>query len=94
MDTAEDHLKTFQKTGAAAPDLERADLAQQLTNAVGQAHLAEEAIAADERRIESDQSQMKVTPERSATKQDVNAPNLLLEQLDATLLTAKPNGHS
>ena len=50
LDTAEDHLKTFQKTGAAAPDLERTDLAQQLTNAVGQAHLAEEAIAADERK--------------------------------------------
>ena len=89
LDTAEDHLKTFQKTGAAAPDLERTDLAQQLTNAVGQAHLAEEAIAADERRIESDQSQMKATPERSATKQEVNAPNLLLEQLGAALLTAQ-----
>ena len=89
LETAEDRLKTFQKTGAAAPDLERTDLAQQLSNAVGQAHGAEEAIASDERRIESDRSQMKVTPERSATKQDVNAPSLLLEQLHATLLAAQ-----
>jgi uncharacterized protein involved in exopolysaccharide biosynthesis len=89
LDTAEDRLKTFQEAGAAAPDLERTDLAQQLTNAVGQGHLTEEAIAADERRIESDQSQMKATPERSATKQEVNAPNLLLEQLGAALLTAQ-----
>jgi len=89
LETAEERLKAFEKTGAAAPELERADLAQQLSNAVGQAHLAEEAIAADERRIESDRSQMKVTPERSATKQDVNAPSLLLEQLHATLLAAQ-----
>ena len=39
--------------------------------------------------MESDRSQMKVTPERSATKQDVNAPSLLLEQLHATLLAAQ-----
>jgi len=89
LETAEERLKTFQKAGAAAPDLERVDLAQQLSNAVGQAHAAEETIAADERRIESDRSQMKVTPERSATKQDVNAPSLLLEQLHATLLAAQ-----
>jgi uncharacterized protein involved in exopolysaccharide biosynthesis len=89
LDTAEARLKAFQKTGAAAPDLERADLAQQLSNAVGQAHVAEETIATDEQRIESDRSQMKVTPERSATKQDVNAPSLLLEQLSATLLAAQ-----
>ncbi len=89
LETAEDHLKAFQKTGAAAPELERAALAQQLSNAIGQAHGAEEAIASDERRLESDRTQMKVTPERSATKQDVNAPSLLLEQLHATLLAAQ-----
>jgi polysaccharide biosynthesis protein PslE len=89
LQNAEDRLNAFHKTGAAAPDLERADLAQQLSNAVGQAHAAEEAIAADERRMENDRSQMKVTPERSATKQDVNAPSLLLEQLHATLLAAQ-----
>jgi uncharacterized protein involved in exopolysaccharide biosynthesis len=89
LETAENRLKAFQKTGAAAPELERGDLTQQLSNAVGQAHGAEEAIAADERRMESDRSQMKVTPERSATKQDVNAPSLLLEQLHATLLAAQ-----
>ena len=89
LEMAENRLKAFQKTGAAAPELERGDLAQQLSNAVGQAHGAEEAIAADERRMESDRSQMKVTPERSATKQDVNAPSLLLEQLHATLLAAQ-----
>jgi polysaccharide biosynthesis protein PslE len=89
LQAAEDRLNAFHKTGAAAPDLERADLAQQLSNAVGQAHAAEEAIAVDEKRMETDRSQMKVTPERSATKQDVNAPSLLLEQLHATLLAAQ-----
>ena len=89
LETAENRLKAFQKTGAAAPELERGDLAQQLSNAVGQAHAAEEAIAADERKMESDRSQMKVTPERSATEQDVNAPSVLLEQLHATLLAAQ-----
>jgi uncharacterized protein involved in exopolysaccharide biosynthesis len=89
LEAAEERLKDFQKTGAAAPDLERTNLAQQLSNAIGQAHGSEEAIAADERRMESDRNQMKVTPERSATKQDVNAPSLLLEQLHATLLAAQ-----
>jgi uncharacterized protein involved in exopolysaccharide biosynthesis len=89
LETAEGRLEAFQKAGAAAPELERANLAQQLSNAVGQAHAAEEAIATDERRIESDRSQMNVTPARSATKQDVNTPSLLLEQLHATLLAAQ-----
>ncbi len=89
LETAEGRLEAFQKAGAAAPELERANLAQQLSNAVGQAHAAEEAIATDERRSESDRSQMNVTPARSATKQDVNTPSLLLEQLHATLLAAQ-----
>src|ERR1700677_3145453 len=37
LQAAEDRLNAFHKTGAAAPDLERTDLAQQLSNAAGHA---------------------------------------------------------
>ncbi len=87
---AEARLRSFgEQQGAAAPDLERTDLAVQVTNSVGQMHSTEQAIAADEQRIRSDQEQMKVTPERSATKQDTDAANLLLQNLGSSLLAAE-----
>lgn len=90
LETAEGRLRDFEKQrGAAAPDLERTNMALQVTNSVGQAHLAEEAIAADEQRIQSDREQMKVTPQRSATKQDTNAADLLLQNLGTSLLAAE-----
>ena len=60
-----------------------------MTAAVGQSHTTEQAIAADEQRIRSDQEQMKVTPQRSATKQDTDAANLLLQNLGTSLLAAE-----
>jgi uncharacterized protein involved in exopolysaccharide biosynthesis len=90
LDQAESRLRNFEKLqGAAAPDLERADMAMQVTNAVGQMHATVETIAADEQRIRSDQRQLEVTPQRSATKQDVNAADMLLQQLGSALLTAQ-----
>jgi uncharacterized protein involved in exopolysaccharide biosynthesis len=90
LDQSENRLRSFeQQQGAAAPDLERADMAVQVTNSVGQMHATVETIAADEQRIRSDQQQMDVTPQRSATKQDVNAADLLLQQLGSALLTAQ-----
>ncbi len=90
LDQSENRLRSFEKQeGAAAPDLERADMAVQVTNAVGQMHTTVETIAADEQRLRSDRQQMEVTPQRSATKQDVKAADMLLQQLGSALLTAQ-----
>jgi uncharacterized protein involved in exopolysaccharide biosynthesis len=90
LDQSENRLRSFEKEqGAAAPDLERTDMAVQVTNAVGQLHAAVETIAADEQRIRSDQREMAVTPQRSATKEDVNPADMLLQQLGSALLAAQ-----
>ena len=71
LEDSEARLRAFGQTqGVADPDDERTDMALQLAAAVGQSHTTEQAIAADEQRIRSDQEQMRVTPQRSATKQD------------------------
>lgn len=90
LEASEARLKSFgTEQGGAAPDLVRSDLAVQVANAVGKMHETEEAIAGDERRIRDDRDQMRITPPRSATKQDTNAANLLLEQLGSSLLAAQ-----
>ena len=90
LEDSEARLRAFGQTqGVADPDEERTDLALQLAAAVGQSHTIEQAIAADEQRIRSDQEQMKVTPQRSATKQDTEAANLLLQNLGSSLLAAE-----
>ena len=71
------------------PDEERADLARELTSAIGQLHATERTIAAEQQRMKRDEEQMKVTPQRSATKQDVQAASLLLQNLGSTLLAAE-----
>jgi uncharacterized protein involved in exopolysaccharide biosynthesis len=87
---AEARLKNFgEQQGSAAPDLERTDLAIQVTNSIGRLHQSKETIAADEQRIRSDRQQMKVTPQRSATKEDTNSANLLLQNLGTSLLAAE-----
>ena len=79
MEDSEARLRSFQKQqGAAAPDLERSNLASQVTNSVGQLHLAQESIAADQQRILSDRQQMKLRPERSATLRSTSAADKLL----------------
>jgi uncharacterized protein involved in exopolysaccharide biosynthesis len=90
LEDSEARLRALGQTqGVADPDDERTDMALQLTAAVGQSHTIEQAIATDEQRIRSDQEQLKVTPQRSATKQDTNAPNLLLQNLGTSLLAAE-----
>lgn len=63
--------------------------ARQLTAAVGQSRTMERAIAADERRIQSDKEQMGATPQRSAPGQDTPAANLLLQNLGTRLRAAE-----
>jgi uncharacterized protein involved in exopolysaccharide biosynthesis len=86
---AEAGLRAFGQPGAAEPDKERAEVAQQLTDAVGETNTIEQAIAADEQRVESDQEQLKGTPPALSTRQDSHAANLQLQTLRARLLAAE-----
>jgi len=90
LQESENHLREFGKQeGVAAPDVERASIAQQVALSVGQLHAAEQAVAADEQRIASDQSQMAATPQRSPTQQATSPADKLLEDLHASLLAAE-----
>jgi uncharacterized protein involved in exopolysaccharide biosynthesis len=90
LQDSEARLRLFgQKQGIAAPDQVRTDLAVQLTNSIGQLHSTQQAIAADEQRIHSDQRQMAVTPQRSPTQQASASADKLLEDLNAGLLAAE-----
>jgi uncharacterized protein involved in exopolysaccharide biosynthesis len=75
--------------GIAAPDILRTDMAQQLIVAQANMYHARQAIAADKRRIEDIKEQMAVTPARSFTAEASISANLLLDQLQSTLLTAQ-----
>lgn len=90
LEASENRLRTFdEENGAAAPDLERSDLASQIGSFIGQMHSTQQSIAADQQRLQSDRQQMRTTPQRSTTKQDLNAANILLQQLSADLLSAQ-----
>lgn len=78
-----------QAQGIADPNDVQTDMALQLAAAVGQSLTIEQAIAADEHRIRSDQEQMRVTPQRTETRQDTNVPNMLLQNLGTSLLAAQ-----
>jgi uncharacterized protein involved in exopolysaccharide biosynthesis len=87
---SEMHLASFGKTeGVVAPDVERTDLAQVAMNSVAAFHQAQQAAAADERRITEEEAKMKQTPARSPTQAVSNAASLLLQQLEANLLAAR-----
>jgi len=87
---SEDGLRELgEKEGVADPDEERTYLAQQLANNVGMVHATQQAIAADEQRIRSDQQQLALIPERLKTKEDTNASDILQQQLGSTLLAAR-----
>jgi succinoglycan biosynthesis transport protein ExoP len=77
------------KEGVAAPETLRADMAQQVANSEAALHQAQQAIAADEKRIESIKAQMSATPSRSSTAEVSNSSNLLLQNLQASLLDAQ-----
>ena len=90
MEASEARLKAFEKQpGAEAPELERTDLALQVTNSMGQLHQDEESIAADQQRIRNDQKQMQATPQRSASQQSTTLPDKLLANLEPALVAAE-----
>jgi len=87
---AEARLVDFSKTaGVGAPDVLRTDMAQQVALAQGGLDTATQMAAADEKRIEDLKRQMGSTPARSTTTEAAMSANLLLENLNATLLATE-----
>ncbi len=87
---AESRLADFSHTaGVAAPDILRTDMAGQVAAAQAALYQAKQAIAADGKRIENISQQLASTPARSSTVESSEAANLLLENLNATLLAGQ-----
>ena len=87
---SEMRLASFGKTeGVAAPDVVRTDMAQEVVNSISALHQAQQAISVDEHRIGDEQAQMTATPSRSSTQQVSNSADVLLQQLEANLLSAR-----
>jgi uncharacterized protein involved in exopolysaccharide biosynthesis len=87
---SENQLVKFGKTqGGAAPEILRANLAQELIAAEANLHHTREDIAADRQRIENIKAQMAVTPSRSFTNEASISATFLLDQLHSTLLAAQ-----
>lgn len=92
LEDAESRLKSFEtQPGAEAPDLERADMSAQLSNAIGQLHSSEQATAADEQRLRMDEQQMEQIPQRTLTLQATAPADRLIQDLHSTLLAAETN---
>ena len=77
------------KEGVAAPELLRSDMAQQLSVSQATLYQSQQNIAADLKRIENVKVQMAATPARSSTSEVSNASNLLIQNLQASLLAAQ-----
>jgi polysaccharide biosynthesis transport protein len=90
LDESEQKLTDFSRTAnIAAPDLVRTDMATQLAMSEAALYAAQQAISADTKRMENISEQLKSTPSRSSTAESSVAANLLLENLNATLLAAQ-----
>lgn len=87
---AEAHLAKFGVTeGVVAPDVERTNMAQQVVNSVAALHQTQQAIAADQRRIAEAERQLETTPSRSSTQEISNSADVLMQQLQSSLLAAQ-----
>jgi uncharacterized protein involved in exopolysaccharide biosynthesis len=87
---SEARLADFSRTaGVAAPDILRTDMAQQVAASQAALYQAKQAIAADQKRIENIDQQMVKTPPRSSTTESSMASNLLMQNLQATLLAGE-----
>jgi uncharacterized protein involved in exopolysaccharide biosynthesis len=75
--------------GLVAPDEERTNMGLKLADSVAALHQAQQLVASDEHRIVDVRSQMRTTPARSATQQVSNSADLLLQQLQGSLLAAQ-----
>jgi len=90
LEEAETQLADFGiKHGVVAPDVQRTDMAQQVVNSIAALHQARQAAAADEQRIKNAEMQMTAIPARSATQESSNSADVLLQQLESSLLVAQ-----
>ena len=90
LSESESKLVRFSKTERiAAPEILRTDLAQELIASQASLYQTRQAIAADRQRIENIKAQMAVIPSRSLTIEASISANILLDQLQATLLAAQ-----
>jgi uncharacterized protein involved in exopolysaccharide biosynthesis len=90
LDKSEEKLRDFTRNqGLSAPDIERTDLAQQVTNAIGQLQTTEDMAAADAAHIRTDELQLQSTPERSTTLRQTKPADKLLEDLNEELVAAE-----
>lgn len=76
-------------TGTAAPDLQRAEMAQKVVDSIAALQQAEQTIAGDKRRMDDLKDRMKATPERSLNTEATNSAQSLMQQLQAELLAAE-----
>jgi uncharacterized protein involved in exopolysaccharide biosynthesis len=87
---SESRLAAFSKSaGVAAPDILRTAMAQQLVAAQASLFQTRQMIDANQRRLENLKKQMEGTPARSSTLETSNSANLLLEQLQSSLLASQ-----
>ena len=87
---SEKKLTEFSQTeGVAAPDLLRADMAQQVALSKASLYQSRQVIAADEKRIENVKAQLAATPARSATAEVSNDLYYLIQNLKSSLLAAE-----
>jgi uncharacterized protein involved in exopolysaccharide biosynthesis len=87
---SETHLAEFTKrTGVAAPDLQRNDMAQHVVDSLAALQSTEQAIAADEHRIDDEKKRMKLVPERSVNMEATDSAQVLMQQLQADLLAGE-----
>jgi polysaccharide biosynthesis transport protein len=87
---SEAKLSQFSRTeGVAAPEILRTDMAGQVATSQAALYTAQQAIAADMKRIENIKEQLKSTPARSSTAESSVAAALLMENLQTTLLASQ-----
>lgn len=90
MEKSETELVSFsQEQGVAAPEVQRAFMAQQAATFEVNLYQVHQAIEADQQRLRSIDEQMAKTPARVTTSETTNAASTLLQQLEANLLAAK-----
>lgn len=90
LQQSEARLAEFsKKSGDAAPDLEKAAMAQQVVNSVASLHETQEKIAAEKKRVDDQEARLKTTPDRSLTQQATVSAQSLLQKLQGDLLTAE-----
>ena len=90
LEDAVGKLRAFvEQNGVGAADEERTNLATQIASSIGLQHAAEQAIAFDESKIQSDKQQLISMPPRVITLQSTAANEKLIGDLTSALLTAQ-----